>query len=201
MRSSLIALRVAGAAVALTALTAVTAPAALANEWDRGGVSAEPNPADPGARVKIRVRGCHGDHGVAHSPVFESEARLSAGHGDGRTLWGEATVRPHTEPGWHEIHVKCEGAQGLRGSIEVRHRDHHHRPAPHHSPVWPVHAGGGAMSAEVAETTRLAAAAKKSHGGDGPGLPQTVIGAVLAAAATLAVAGRALTLRRRRNGG
>jgi hypothetical protein len=56
------------------------------------------------------------------------------------------------------------------------------------------------MSAEVAETTRLAAAAKREHGGDGPGLPHTVIGAVLAAAATLAVAGRALALRRRRSG-
>ncbi|MFD0357641.1 hypothetical protein ACFVHW_28480 [Streptomyces sp. NPDC127110] len=200
MRCSLIALRVAGAAVAMTACTAVTAPAALANEWDRGGVSAEPNPAEPGAHVKIRVRGCDGDWGVARSPVFASDARLSSRHGDGRTLHGEAKIRPHADPGWHEIRIKCEGADGLRGSIEIR-RDHHHRPDPHHSPVWPVHAGGGGMSAEVAETTRLAAAAKKSHGGDGPGLPHTVIGAVLAAAATLAVAGRAITLRRRRNGG
>lgn len=199
MRCSLIALRVAGAAVVLTACTAVTAPAALANEWDRGGVSAEPNPADPGAHVKIRVRGCDGDWGVARSSVFVSDARLSSGRGDGRTLHGEAKIRPHADPGWHEIRIKCEGADGLRGSIEIRRG--HHRPDPHHSPVWPVHAGGGGMSAEVAETTRLAAAAKKSHGGDGPGLPHTVIGAVLAAAATLAVAGRAITLRRRRNGG
>ncbi|MFF5707365.1 hypothetical protein ACFY7H_33505 [Streptomyces sp. NPDC012794] len=201
MRCSLIALRVAGAAVALTAFTAVTAPAALANEWDRGGVSAEPNPAAPGAHVKIRVRGCHGDWGVARSPVFVSDVRLSSRHGDGRTLWGEATVRSHADPGRHEIRVKCEGADGLRGSIDIRHRDHHHRPDPHRSPVWPVHAGGGGMSAEVAGATRPATAAEKSHDGDGPGLPHTVIGAVLAAAATLAVAGRAITLRRRRNGG
>ncbi|MCX5378201.1 hypothetical protein [Streptomyces sp. NBC_00091] len=200
MRCSLIALRVAGVAVALTAATIVTAPAALANEWDRGGVSADPNPAEPGERVKIRVRGCDGDRGVALSPVFVSEARLSPGRGEGRTLWGEATVRSHADRGWHEIRIKCEGADGLRGSVEIRHRDHH-RPDPHRSPVWPVHAGGGAMSAEIAESTRLAAAAKKNHSGDGPGLPHTVIGAVLAAAATLAVAGRAITLRRRRNGG
>ncbi|GAA3101136.1 hypothetical protein GCM10020254_53390 [Streptomyces goshikiensis] len=45
-----------------------------------------------------------------------------------------------------------------------------------------------------------AAAAKKHHGEGAPGLPHTLIGAALAAAATLAVAGRALTLRRRRSG-
>ncbi|MFK0255660.1 hypothetical protein [Streptomyces sp. NPDC090445] len=88
------------------------------------------------------------------------------------------------------------------------------RPDPHRSPVGPVHAGGGGMAAELAETARTAeradgaggdratatVAAKKDHGDDGPGLPHTVIGAVLAAAATLAVAGRALALRRRRSG-
>ncbi|MET9606120.1 hypothetical protein ABZZ17_13760 [Streptomyces sp. NPDC006512] len=213
MRSSLLALRVAGVAVALTACSAVTAPAALANEWDRGGVSADPNPAEPGALVKLRVRGCDGDWGSAHSSVFVSEVRLSGGRGERETLYGEAMISPHARPGWHEIRVKCDGKGGkgdkgdrggydggLRGSIEVREREHH-RPDPHRSPVWPIHAGGGGMSAELAETTRLAAATKKSHDGDGPGLPHTLIGAVLAAAATLAVAGRALTLRRRRNGG
>ncbi|MEU8774025.1 hypothetical protein [Streptomyces sp. NPDC048606] len=199
MRSSLLAVRAVGVAVALAACTVVTAPVASANEWDRGGVSAEPNPADPRTEVKIRVRGCNADWAVAHSSVFVSEVRLSSGHGDGRTLFGEARIAAHAQPGWHEIRVKCGGRdEGLRGSIEVR-RGHH--PDPHRSPVWPIHAGGGGMSAEIAETTRLAAATKKHHDTDGPGLPHTVIGAVLAAAATLAVAGRALTLRRRRNGG
>ncbi|MEU2392105.1 hypothetical protein [Streptomyces sp. NPDC007369] len=98
-------------------------------------------------------------------------------------------------------------------------------PDPHRTPVRPVHAGGGGMAAELAEAARIAerakqaggaaeagsadgaagdrtapVAAKKDHGDDGPGLPHTVIGAVLAAAATLAVAGRALALRRRRSG-
>ncbi|MFB0626462.1 hypothetical protein [Streptomyces sp. AB3(2024)] len=211
MRSSLIALRVAGVAVVLTAGTAVAVPAALANEWDRGGVSADPNPAEPGTQVKIRVRGCDGDRAIALSPVFVSEAHLTGGRDDRRTLYGETMISSHARPGWHEIKVKCAGRDGrdgdgrdggrddgLRGSIEIRERDH--RPDPHHSPVWPVHAGGGGMAAQVAETTRLAAATKKSRDGDGPGLSQTVIGAVLAAAASLAVAGRALTLRRRRNG-
>ncbi|MEU8434217.1 hypothetical protein AB0F18_15095 [Streptomyces sp. NPDC029216] len=201
MRCSLIALRAAAVAVTLAACTAVTAPAALGFEGDRGGVSVEPNPAEPGGRVKIRVRACEGDWAVARSPVFESEVRLRKGHEDHRTLFGEAEIRSHADPGWHEVRVRCEGRDdGLRGSLEIRHRDHH-RPDPHHSPVWPVHAGGGAMAAQVEETTRMASAAKKTHHGDGPGLPQTVVGAVLAAAATLAVAGRALTLRRRRNGG
>ncbi|MFF4494077.1 hypothetical protein [Streptomyces sp. NPDC001546] len=200
MRSSLIALRAAAVAVTLAACTAVTAPAALGNEGDRGGVSVEPNPAWPGGRVKIRVRACEGDWAVAYSPVFDSEVRLHKGHEDPRTLFGEAEIRSHADPGWHEVRVKCEGRDnGLRGSLEIRHRDHH--PDPHHSPVWPVHAGGGAMAEQVAQTTRLAAATKKSHHGDGPGLSQTVVGAVLAAVATLAVAGRALTLRRRRNEG
>ncbi|MEU3915045.1 MULTISPECIES: hypothetical protein [Streptomyces] len=202
MRSSLLALRAAAVAVTLAACTAVTAPAALGYDGDRGGVSIEPNPAEPGGRVKIRVRACEGDWAVARSPVFDGEVRLRKGHEDPRTLFGEAEIRHHADPGWHEVRVKCEGRDdGLRGSLEIRHRDH--RPDPHHSPVWPVHAGGGAMAAQVAETTRLASGsvAKKSHHGDGPGLPQTVVGAVLAAAATLVVAGRALTLRRRRNGG
>ncbi|MFH7595140.1 hypothetical protein WDV06_08535 [Streptomyces racemochromogenes] len=201
MRSSLLALRAATVAVTLAACAAVTAPAALGFEGDRGGVSVEPNPVGPGERVKIRVRACEGDWAVARSPVFDSEVRLRKGHEDPRTLFGEAEIRHHADPGWHEVRVRCEGRdEGPRGSLEIR-RGHH--PEPHHSPVWPVHAGGGAMAAQVAETTRLASAsaAKKSHHGDGPGLPQTVVGAVLAAAATLAVAGRALALRRRRNHG
>ncbi|MCM1967618.1 MULTISPECIES: hypothetical protein [unclassified Streptomyces] len=226
MRSDLIALRVTGVAVALTALSAVTAPFAFAGEedWnrDRGSVSADPNPAEPGAQVKLRVRGCDDDWAVAQSVVFVSEVRLSTGRDDRRTLWGDAMIRSWAEPGRHDIKIKCGGRGGERewGTIEIERR-REHRPDPHHTPVWPVHAGGGGMSEEIAakskaasaaeaakaagqagsaDSEQLAAAAKKSHTGDGPGLPHTVIGAVLAAAATLAVAGRALTLRRRRSG-
>ncbi|WP_405492518.1 hypothetical protein [Streptomyces sp. NBC_00096] len=225
MRSDLIALRAAGVAVALTALSAVTAPIAFAEEWNRGSVSADPHPAEPGAQVKLRVRGCDEDWAVAQSAVFVSEVRLSAGRDDGRTLWGDAMIRSWAEPGRHDIKIKCGGRGGERewGTIEIERRREHH-PDPHHTPVWPVHAGGGGMSAELATkakaeqvkaeqvkaeqaaagtaagSAQLAATAKKSHGGDGPGLPHTVIGAVLAAAATLAVAGRAMTLRRRRSG-
>lgn len=222
MRSDVIAFRVTGVAVALTALSAVTAPFAFAEEGgnrDRGSVSADPNPAEPGAQVKLRVRGCEEDWAVASSVAFVSEVRLSTGRDDRRTLWGDAMIRSWAEPGRHDIKIKCGGRGGERewGTIEIERR-REHRPDPHHTPVWPVHAGGGGMSEEIAakskaagaagaaeaakaaDSAQLAAAAKKSGGGDGPGLPHTVIGAVLAAAATLAVAGRALTLRRRRSG-
>ncbi|MFC9296002.1 hypothetical protein ACFTWH_29245 [Streptomyces sp. NPDC057011] len=203
MRSVLIALRVTGVAVALTALTAVTAPAALAGEDDRwgsggdhGSISVDPDPAHPGAQVKLRVQGCDGTRGAAKSSVFVTEVDLYGRDGGRSPLYGDATISSHAQPGRHSIRVTCDGHDKVSGSIEIG----QYRPTHHASPVWPVHAGGGGMSAEVEETSRLAAAAKKNHGGDGPGLPHTVIGAVLAAAATLAVAGRALTLRRRRNG-
>lgn len=213
MRSDLIAFRVTGVAVALTALSAVTAPFAFAEDWnrERGSVSADPNPAEPGAQVKLRVRGCEEDWAVAQSVVFVSEVRLSTGRDDRRTLWGDAMIRSWAEPGRHDIKIKCGGRGGERewGTIEIERR-REHRPNPHHTPIWPVHAGGGGMSEEIAakskaagaaaDSAQLAAAAKKSQESDGPGLPHTVIGAVLAAAATLAVAGRALTLRRRRSG-
>ncbi|MFJ7164776.1 hypothetical protein ACIQUV_04675 [Streptomyces globosus] len=124
-----------------------------------------------------------------------------------KPLWGDAVISSRARPGRHEVTVRCE-ADELRGSVEVvphaEGRDT--RPEPHKSPVHPVHAGGGGMAAEVADASRItgqAAAARRGEGegeGGGPGLPHTVVGAVLAAAATLAVAGRALVLRRRRSG-
>ncbi|GHE40762.1 hypothetical protein CP980_21325 [Streptomyces vinaceus] len=229
MRSALIALRVTGVAVALTALTAVSSPTALAaGEEKSGSVSVDPRQAEPGAQVKLRVHGCEDKWATAKSAVFVSEVHLSSGRDGDKSLWGDAMISSHAQPGWHPVQVKCDGGEDrIRGTVEVvRRRDDREkereqerdRPNPHQTPVWPVHAGGGGMSAELAATDRAvraaqaardqaaaqaqdqAAAAKKSHGGEGPGLPHTVIGAVLAAAATLAVAFRALTLRRRRSG-
>ncbi|MFI5670279.1 hypothetical protein [Streptomyces sp. NPDC051704] len=219
MRTALIALRVTGVAVALTALTAVSSPAALAaGEEKSGSVSVDPRQAEPGAQVKLRVHGCEDKWATAKSAVFVSEVHLSSGRDGDKSLSGDAMISSHAQPGWHPVQVKCDGGEDrIRGTVEVvRRRDDREkdrdrdRPNPHQTPVWPVHAGGGGMSAELAATDRAvraaqaaqdqAAAAKKSHGGEGPGLPHTVIGAVLAAAATLAVAFRALTLRRRRSG-
>ncbi|MER6776864.1 MULTISPECIES: hypothetical protein [unclassified Streptomyces] len=219
MRTALIALRVTGVAVALTALTAVSSPTALAaGEEKSGSVSVDPRQAEPGAQVKLRVHGCEDKWATAKSAVFVSEVHLSSGRDGDKSLSGDAMISSHAQPGWHPVQVKCDGGEDrIRGTVEVvRRRDDREkdrdrdRPNPHQTPVWPVHAGGGGMSAELAATDRAvraaqaaqdqAAAAKKSHGGEGPGLPHTVIGAVLAAAATLAVAFRALTLRRRRSG-
>ncbi|MFE2550736.1 hypothetical protein ACFXGI_19620 [Streptomyces sp. NPDC059355] len=219
MRTALIALRVTGVAVALTALTAVSSPTALAADEEKSGsVSVDPRQAEPGAQVKLRVHGCEDKWATAKSAVFVSEVHLSSGRDGDKSLSGDAMISSHAQPGWHPVQVKCDGGEDrIRGTVEVvRRRDDREkdrdrdRPNPHQTPVWPVHAGGGGMSAELAATDRAvraaqeaqdqAAAAKKSHGGGGPGLPHTVIGAVLAAAATLAVAFRALTLRRRRSG-
>ncbi|MEU3775441.1 hypothetical protein AB0F11_19925 [Streptomyces sp. NPDC032472] len=272
MRSALIAVRAGGAAVALAALTAVSAPpTALAAEEVRGGISVDPHQGEPGAQVKLRLRGCDGSWATAKSAVFVADVNLSSGRDGDRALGGDAMISSRAEPGWHDVRVSC-GGEEVRGSVEVvRHREDGDRdkerekeqekgrdkerdkerdqgrdqgrdqsrdqsrdqgqghdqdegrgehPDAHRTPSKPVHAGGGGMAAELAEAARLAqtqsgaqagtgagaaaqdqaAAAKKSHGGDGPGLPHTVIGAVLAAAATLAVAGRALALRRRRSG-
>ncbi|MGW0362469.1 hypothetical protein [Streptomyces sp. NPDC002990] len=226
MRSVRIALGATGVAVTLTALSAVAAPTALAGEENRGTVWATPSKVRPGAQIELRVRGCHGTNGSAKSSAFVADADLSGRDGHGKPLYGEAMVSSHARPGWHHIRVTCDGREGkATGSIEVvrhgpdhhrpdhdrpdhhrpdhdrpdHHRPDHDRPDHHPSPVWPVHAGGGGMSAELAENSRLAAANKDQERG-GPTLPHTLIGAVLAAAATLAVAGRALALRRRRSG-
>nr|MDT0517662.1 hypothetical protein [Streptomyces sp. DSM 41633] len=201
MRSVPIALRAAAVSVALAAFSAVTVPAALAGEedhGDRGSISVDPDPAHPGAQVKLRVHGCDGTRGTAKSSVFVADVDLYGRDGGRSPLYGEAVISSHASPGWHSVRVTCDGHDKVSGSVQISPYRH---PSHHASPVWPVHAGGGGMSAELAEAAKpVAAAAKKDHGGDGPSLPHTVIGAILAAVATLAVAGRALALRRRRSG-
>ncbi|MGW1762931.1 hypothetical protein ACWCQL_02380 [Streptomyces sp. NPDC002073] len=199
MRTDLIALRGAGVTAALLAATAATlgfAPSASAGEEGRGTVWATPSTASPGAQIELRVNGCNGTTGTAKSEVFVADAELSGRDGGGNPLYGEAMISSRARPGWYSIHVTCDGRdRKATGSIQIEHHQPNHRPSHHATPVWPVHAGGGGMSEELTAT-----AAKKESGSRGPGLPHTVIGALLAAAATLAVAGRALALRRRRNG-
>ncbi|MCB5167900.1 hypothetical protein LG634_24110 [Streptomyces bambusae] len=190
MRTALLALRATGAAAVLVAASAATlgyAPPAAAEEERRGTVQVSPSPAAPGEQVRLKVEGCAS--GVAKSEVFVADAELSGGGGDRGTAHGDAMIRSRAEPGWYTVHVSChDHGRKATGSIRIGHR----QPSHHPSPVWPVHAGGGGMSAELA--------AARKDGDEGPGLPHTVIGAVLACAATLAVAGRALRLRRRRSG-
>ncbi|MEJ8644168.1 hypothetical protein WKI68_28285 [Streptomyces sp. MS1.HAVA.3] len=126
-----------------------------------------------------------------------SDVDLHGRDGGRSPLYGEATISSHASPGWHSVRVRCDGHEKISGSVQISAYRH---PSHHASPVWPVHAGGGGMSAELAEKAKPVTAAEKKHADDGPGLPHTVIGAILAAVATLAVAGRALALRRRRSG-
>ncbi|MFE5809783.1 hypothetical protein [Streptomyces sp. NPDC056491] len=197
MRSVPIAVRATAMAVTLAAFSAVTAPIALAGEEDRGGrgdrgsITVDPNPAHPGAQVKLRVQGCDGNRGSAKSAAFVSDVDLYGRDGGRSPLYGDAMISSHVSPGWHSVRVMCDGHEKISGSVQIS----QYRPSHHPSPIWPVHAGGGGMAAELA-----ADSAKKDHDADGPGLPHTVIGAILAAVATLAVAGRALALRRRRSG-
>ncbi|MFD6231651.1 hypothetical protein ACFWFZ_33075 [Streptomyces sp. NPDC060232] len=201
MRSVPIAVRTAAVAAALAAFSAVTAPTALAGEEDRGArgsIAVDPSPAHPGAQVKLRVHGCDGNRGAAKSAVFVADADLYGRDGGHRSpLYGDATISSHASPGWHAVRVYCDGGEKFTGSVQV---SAHRHPSHHASPIWPVHAGGGGMADRPAQAPGLVTAAKKEQGHDGPGMPHTVIGAVLAAVATLAIAGRALTLRRRRSG-
>ncbi|MGW9071892.1 hypothetical protein ACWGQT_20920 [Streptomyces yangpuensis] len=204
MRSVPIAVRTAAVAAALAAFSAVTAPTALAGEEERGrgSIAVDPSPAHPGAQVKLRVQGCDGNRGVAKSSVFVADADLYGRDGGRRSpLYGDAMISSHASPGWHAVRVYCDGDEKFTDSVQI---SAHRHPSHHASPVWPVHAGGGGMADRPADRPAqapgLVTAAKKEDGSDGPGMPHTVIGAVLAAVATLAVAGRALSLRRRRSG-
>ncbi|MFE9254755.1 hypothetical protein [Streptomyces sp. NPDC006879] len=195
MRSALLALRVAAAATVLAAAPMVTATDAFAGEEEgRGSVTVTPSKVAPGAQVELRVTGCEGKTGYGKSTVFVSEAHLSGRDGRGNPLYGEAMIRSNAQPGWHTVHVTCDGkGTQATGSVEVVH--HGDRPAPHPSPISPIHAGGGGMSSQ------LAASSPARSGDEGPGLSHAVVGGLLAAAASLAVAGRALRVRRRRSGG
>ncbi|WP_030760425.1 hypothetical protein [Streptomyces sp. NRRL F-2664] len=201
MRSVPIAVRTATVAAVLAACSAVAAPTALAGEEDRGGrgsITVDPSPAHPGAQVKLRVHGCEGSRGMAKSAVFVADAALYGRDGGRHSpLHGDAMISSHASPGRHAVRVYCDGDEKFTGSVQVSAYRH---PSHHASPIWPVHAGGGGMADRPAQAPGLVTAAKKEHDGGGPGMPHTLVGAVLAAVATLAVAGRALTLRRRRSG-
>lgn len=153
MRSVPIAVRATAMAVALAAFSVVTAPIALAGEedrgdrGDRGSVTVDPNPAHPGAQVKLRVQGCDGTRGSAKSAAFVSDVDLYGRDGGRSPLYGDAMISSHASPGWHSVRVTCDGHDKVSGSVQI---SEYHRPSHHATPVWPVHAGGGGMAAELA---------------------------------------------------
>ncbi|GGT27893.1 hypothetical protein [Streptomyces purpureus] len=207
MRSRPIALRAAGAAVAVAAL----APAAPSHAEGGVHVTVTPSTAAPGADVDIRVTGCKGTAGKARSKAFVADAELSRREGGTYPLFGDTTMKSDVSPGTYKVTVVCDGRDHPNaGSFEVgpKHRpthepepSHHptHRPTyepthqPHHSPVAPVRAGGGgaasmAAAPESADTTTVEE--------QGPGTRHTVIGLVLAAVAAVLVALRSVRRRR-----
>ncbi|MFF5502392.1 hypothetical protein ACF1E9_04570 [Streptomyces roseolus] len=185
MRSGPLALRAAGAALAL-----VLAPgAATALAHDGVQVTLTPSTAAPGADVDVRAQGCEGTTGAAKSPAFVADAELTGRDGGARALFGGATVRTGLQDGTYRITVTCDGHDHPDvGTLTVRHHQERpdHRPAPA-VPVAPVRAGGGGAAAFAAPA---APGVAQTAGEDGLGTPYTLVGLGMAAVAAVAVAFR-----------
>ncbi|MFF1761979.1 hypothetical protein [Streptomyces sp. NPDC058266] len=189
------ALRAIGAAAVLVTLPVAAAHAEGAqgggkDDGSTGSVTVTPYAPAPGTQVDLRVSGCKESKGKAYSDAFENPGDL-APSADQPTLTTQAHIRSSATPGIYEIKVTCDGVSGkVRGSVQVLQPG---RPA--QAPTAPVHAGGGGTAQlTAAHTTEIAAAPRE----EGPGTRHVVIGLVLAAVASVAVALRGA--RRRRSG-
>lgn len=184
MRSTPITFCAAAAAalIALPVPAAQASPAARADDDDRrsGTVSVTPSTIAPGGQVELWTDACgKGREAKGNSDAFTSVARFRPA--DDQGLFAEATIRSDAEPRTYDVWVTCENGKGkATGTLTVI---HHTRP----SPVAPVKAGGGGT----------ATLAERGAESEGPGLRHAVIGLVLAAVASVAVALR--TSRRRRD--
>ncbi|MEU2545387.1 hypothetical protein ABZ618_08080 [Streptomyces roseolus] len=183
MRSGPLALRAAGAALAL-----VLAPgAATALAHDGVQVTATPSTAAPGTDVDVRAQGCKGTTGAAKSPAFVADAELTGRDGGAHALFGGATVRTGLQDGTYKITVTCDGHDHRDvGTLTVRHHQERpdHRPTPA-VPVAPVRAGGGGTAAFAAPA---APGVAQTAGEAGLGTPYTLIGLGMAGVAAVAVA-------------
>ncbi|WP_444970920.1 hypothetical protein [Streptomyces sp. SAI-25] len=175
----------AAAAAALIALpipAAQASPAARAGDDDRRGstLSVTPSTIAPGGQVELWTDAC----GKGRSAKGNSDAFASVAHfrpADDKGIYAEATIRSDAGPGTYDVWVTCENGKGkATGALTVI---HHTRP----SPVAPVKAGGGGT----------ATLAERGADSEGPGVRHAVMGLVLAAVASVAVALR--TSRRRRD--
>ncbi|MFE5793600.1 hypothetical protein ACFQ8C_13650 [Streptomyces sp. NPDC056503] len=190
MRSGPLALRAAGAALAL-----VLAPgAATALAHDGVQVTVTPSAAAPGADVDVRAQGCKGTTGAAKSPAFVADAELTGRDGGDYAVFGGATVRTGLEDGTYKVSVTCDGHDHPDvGTLTVRHHQRPtHRPAPV-APVAPVRAGGGGTAAFAAPA---APGVAQTASEDGLGTPYTLLGLGMAGAAAVAVAFRSSRRRR-----
>ncbi|MFI8421328.1 hypothetical protein [Streptomyces sp. NPDC085460] len=180
MRSGPIALRAAGAALAL--VLAPTAGTALAHDGVEAGVT--PATAAPGADIDVRVKGCEGTTGAAKSPAFVADAELTARDG-GQALLGGATLRTGLRDGTYQVSVSCGGHDHPdAGTLTVGHRQ---EPTHQPSPVAPVRAGGGGTAVFAAPA---APGVAQTASPDGLGTPYTLLGLGMAAVAAVAVAFR-----------
>ncbi|MHC5261385.1 hypothetical protein ACYSUO_26170 [Streptomyces sp. UC4497] len=190
MRTGLLAVGVAGAAVL------VTAPATAAQAADGGAaITVTPQAAPAGTEVDLRVTGCDGAAGSASSAAFVSPARL-APSADDPTLFAEARVKSSAAPDAYPVSVTCDGVEGkVTGTLRVL--DGSAAGAtPSPSPTALVHAGGGGTAERQALAVHRAPSAAPS---EGPGTRHALIGLGLAAIAAVAVAVR--STRRRRSPG
>ncbi|MEV6328375.1 hypothetical protein [Streptomyces sp. NPDC051909] len=204
MRSGPIALRAAGAAVALV-LAPPVAGTALAHDGVRATVT--PATAAPGADVDVRVTGCKGTTGAAKSQAFVADAELTGRDGGKNPLFGDTTLKSGLEDGTYKVTVTCDGHDHADvGSVHVRrhqeptHRPTHqptHQPTHHASPIAPVRAGGGGAAAAFAAPAAPGVAQTADEAG--LGTPYTLLGLGMAALAAVAVALRSAA--RRRGGG
>ncbi|MER8044318.1 hypothetical protein [Streptomyces sp. NPDC094032] len=190
MRSGPIALRAAGAALAL--VLAPTAGTALAHD----GVQATVTPAEarPGADVDVRVSGCKGTTGAATSQAFVAAAELTGRDGGKNPLFGDTTLKSNLEEGTYKVNVTCDGHEHRDvGTVRVkRHEQPTHEPTHHPSPIAPVRAGGGGTAAFAAP---VAPGVAQTAGEDGLGTPYTLLGLGLAAVAAVSVAFRSARRR------
>ncbi|MER5734592.1 MULTISPECIES: hypothetical protein [unclassified Streptomyces] len=186
MRSGPLALRAAGAALALALV-----PGAAAFAHDGVQVTVTPSTAAPGADVDVRAQGCKGTTGAAKSPAFVADAELTGRDGGDYAVFGGATLRTGLEDGTYKVSVTCDGHDHPDvGTLTVRHhREPTHRPVP----VAPVRAGGGGTAAFAAPA---APGVAQTASGDGLGTPYTLLGLGMAGAAAVAVAFRSSRRRR-----
>lgn len=230
MRSGPIALRTAGAALAL--VLAPTAGTALAHDGVK--VTVTPSTASPGADVDVRVQGCKGTAGAAKSPAFVADAELTGRDGGGKPLFGDTTVRSGLQNGTHKISVTCDGHDHPdAGTVRVQHgkpthdptHDGTHRPThqPTHNPTHnPTHDGSHEPAHEPTRRpdhhTTPVAPVRAGGGGtavfaapiapgvaqtaneSGLGTPYTLLGLVMAAVTAVAVAFRSSRRRRSDSG-
>ncbi|GHJ90617.1 hypothetical protein SNE510_01360 [Streptomyces sp. NE5-10] len=183
MRSGPLALRAAGAALALVL---VPGTAATAFAHDGVQVTVTPSTAAPGADVDVRAQGCEGTTGAAKSPAFVADAELTGRDGGDHAVFGGATVRTGLEDGTYKVSVTCDGHDHPDvGTLTVRR--HHERPTHPPVPVAPVRAGGGGTAAFAAPA---APGVAQTASEDGLGTPYTLLGLGMAGAAAVAVAFR-----------